>query len=93
VDNDNEFGQDDDDLFEDSVHSDVEDRMVQYKGKKVNAEEVKDKDFDMREELEMPNSDNEEEKMKFNFQVLNSEVDIAEPKVQGWDDFCYYRRS
>lgn len=57
--------------------------MVQYKGKKVNVEEVeKDKDFDMHEELEMPNSDNEEEKMKFNFQVFNSEVDIGEPKFK-----------
>jgi hypothetical protein len=34
MDSDNEFGQDDDDLFEDKVDSDVEDSMVQYKGKK-----------------------------------------------------------
>jgi hypothetical protein len=41
MDSDNEFGQDDDDLFEDNVD---------YKGKKVNVEEVeKDKDFDMRD--------------------------------------------
>jgi len=49
VDIDNEFGQDDD-LFEDNVDSDVEDGMVQYKGKKLNVEEVeKDKDFDMHD--------------------------------------------
>ena len=50
MDSDNEFGQDDDDLFEDNVDSDVEDGMVQYKGKKLNVEEVeKDKDFDMHD--------------------------------------------
>jgi len=49
VDIDNEFGQDDD-LFEDNVDSGVEDGMVQYKGKKLNVEEVeKDKDFDMHD--------------------------------------------
>ena len=62
MDSDNEFGQDDDDLFEDNVDSDVDDDQVQYKGKKVNVEEV-EKDFDMCKEPEMPNSDNEEEKM------------------------------
>jgi hypothetical protein len=79
VDSDNDFGQDDDDLFEDNVDFDVEDSMVENKEKLVHVEETTDDDFTVRDVLDMPDSDDEQGNMKFNFKAFNSEVDMVEP--------------
>lgn len=82
VDSDNDFGHDGNDLFEENVDSDVEDSMVQIKGKQVHVEEMEDDDFSVHEELDMPHSDDEQGKIRFNFKAFNSEVDMAEPRFK-----------
>lgn len=79
MDSDNDFGENDDDLFEDNVDSNVDDIIVQEKGKQVHMEELEGDDFVVHDELNMPDSDDEQGKMKFNFQAFNVEVDMAEP--------------
>jgi hypothetical protein len=66
-------------LFEDNVDFDVEDSTVDNKGKLVHVEETTDDDFIVHDDLDMPDSDDEQRNMQFNFKSFNSEVDMVEP--------------
>jgi hypothetical protein len=48
-------------LFEDNVDFDVEDSTVDNKGKLVHVEETTDDDFIVHDDLDMPDSDDEQE--------------------------------